>query len=138
MARSVRRTITDLLHAWNAHDIEKIAAFYAANYIGIDVGQAKTQQGREGITRSVTAFLRAFPDVYFTGEVVVEGKRGVLIWLMRGTHTGTLMRIPPTNKVVEFRGVSVLTVENTQIIHGLYVWDVAGFLRAVGLLPELQ
>jgi hypothetical protein len=38
------------------------------------------------------------------------------------------------------RGSSILTIDSEhahQIVHGLYIWDVAGFLRSVGLLPEL-
>jgi hypothetical protein len=35
------------------------------------------------------------------------------------------------------RGVSAFATENGKITRGLHVWDVAGFLRALGLLPEL-
>jgi hypothetical protein len=38
---------------------------------------------------------------------------------------------------VAVRGTSVLTVENEKVTRGLYVWDVAGPLRSIGLLPEL-
>jgi hypothetical protein len=47
------------------------------------------------------------------------------------------MRIPPTGRSIAVRGTSVLTVESGKIIRGLYVWDVAGLLRSIGLLPEL-
>jgi hypothetical protein len=47
------------------------------------------------------------------------------------------MRIPPTGCDIAVRGISVLTVENGKVTRGLYIWDVAGLLRSIGLLPEL-
>jgi hypothetical protein len=35
------------------------------------------------------------------------------------------------------RGVSLLTLESGKIKHAHYIWDVAGLLRAIGLLPDL-
>ena len=35
------------------------------------------------------------------------------------------------------RGVSALTLRDGKVIRGLYIWDVAGLLRNIGLLPEL-
>jgi predicted ester cyclase len=140
MAERTRRVVLDVLAAWNAHDVERLASYYAPHYHGIDVGQARVQHGRHDLARSATALLAALPDVQFEGETIVEGERAVLIWLMRGTHRAPLMRIPPTNRFVEVRGSSILTIDSAcahQIVHGLYIWDVAGFLRSVGLLPEL-
>ena len=56
---------------------------------------------------------------------------------MRGTHHGTLMRIPPTGRQVAMRGVSILTIAEGKVTHGETIWDTAGLLRALGLLPEL-
>jgi hypothetical protein len=47
------------------------------------------------------------------------------------------MHIPPTGRKIAVRGISVLTIENGKITRGLYVWDAAGLLRTIGLLPEL-
>lgn len=44
---------------------------------------------------------------------------------------------PPTRREIRVRGVSILTVGDAGITHGLYVWDTAGLLRNIGLLPEL-
>lgn len=137
MTNNISETVRELLDAWNAHDSEKAASFYAYDYEGVDVGQASVQHGPQARVRILDSYVRAFPDLTFNGETVVEGSRAVLIWTMRGTHQGAFMRIPPTGRSVEIRGVSVLTFENGKIIRGLNIWDTAGFLRAVGLLPDL-
>ena len=47
------------------------------------------------------------------------------------------MRIPPTGRKIAVRGILVLTVEHGKGTRGLYVWDAAGLLRAIDLLPVL-
>ena len=134
----IGQLVEDLLDAWNAHDTGRITTFYAPEYEGVDVGEAQPQRGPQAVSRSVDRYLRAFPDLRFVEEdVVVQGDRAVLVWTSHGTHGGNLMRIPPTGRKIAVRGISVLTIENGKITRGLYVWDAAGLLRAIGLLPEL-
>ncbi len=132
------RLVRDLLEAWNAHDLERIRTFYAPEYEGVDVGQAEPQRGPQGVSRMVKSYMQAFPDLSFVEEdVVVQGNRAVLVWTAHGKHGGELMRIPPTGRNIAVRGTSVLTVESGKVTRGLYIWDVAGLLRSIGLLPEL-
>ena len=134
----IARLVRDLLEAWNAHDLERIKTFYAPEYEGVDVGQAEPQRGPQGVSRLVKRYLQAFPDLHFVEEdIVVQDNRAVLVWKAHGTHGGELMRIPPTGRDIVVRGTSVLTVENGKVTRGLYIWDVAGLLRSIGLLPEL-
>ena len=134
----ITRLVRDLLEAWNAHDVERIKTFYAPDYEGVDVGQAKPQSGPQDVARLVKRYLQAFPDLYFVAEdVVVQGNKAVLVCTAHATHWGELMRIPPTGRDIAVRGTSVLTVENGKVTRGLYIWDVAGLLRSIGLLPEL-
>ena len=138
MTEEISRLVGDLLDAWNAHDVERIEAFYAPEYEGVDVGQAEPQHGPKGFHRTALGLLQAFPDLRFVEEeTIVQGNHAALVWTARGTHRGKLMRIPPTERRVAVRGASVLTIENGKVVRGLYIWDVAGLLRAIGLLPEL-
>ena len=134
----IARFVRDLVEAWNAHDIERITTFYAPEYEGVDVGQAEPQHGAQSVSQNVERYLRAFPDLRFVEEdIVVQDNRAVLVWRAYGTHKGKIMNIPPTGRNVAVRGTSVLGVENTKVARGLYIWDVAGLLRSIGLLPEL-
>jgi steroid delta-isomerase-like uncharacterized protein len=134
----VSRIIHELLEAWNAHDIERIKTFYAPEYEGVDVGQAEPHRGPQSVPENVERYLRAFPDLRFVEEdIVVQDGRVVLVWKAYGTHRGRLMNIPPTGRNIVVRGTSVLTVEDGKVVRGLYIWDVAGLLRSIGLLPDL-
>jgi steroid delta-isomerase-like uncharacterized protein len=138
MLTSTTQLITDLITAWNNHDVETIAALYAPDYHGVDVAYATPRQGRADMSQTMSRYLLAFPDMHFiVEELVVQDNRAALAWIGRGTHRGKLMNIPPTGRVVEVRGSSFFTVANGQITHSLHIWDVAGALRAIGLLPEL-
>lgn len=138
IAKEINHFVGDLLEAWNAHDVERIMTFYAPEYEGVDVGQAEPQRGPQGIYQTAQSLVQAFPDLRFVEEeTVVQEDQVVIIWTAYGTHKGKLMRIPPTDRKVVVRGTSLLTIENGKIVRGLYIWDVAGLLRAIGLLPEL-
>ena len=138
MAEELGYFVRELLEAWNDHEVESIKEFYAPEYEGVDVAQAEPQRGPQGVSQTAERYLQAFPDLRFLEEeTVVQDNRVVLVWTARGTHRGKLMHIPPTGRKISVCGVSSLTVEDGRITRGLYVWDVAGLLRAIGLLPEL-
>ena len=94
--------------------------------------------GPEGLRRQAASYLAAFPDLHLTfDEVVADGTRVAVRWSSRGTHRGPFLHIPPTGRALVGLGVSLFHVEGGRLRRCERVWDVAGFLRAVGLLPEL-
>jgi steroid delta-isomerase-like uncharacterized protein len=138
MNHTVATLVTDLIDAWNDHDPERVAGFCCPEYEGMDVSEAGPQQGPEALRNTVLRYLTAFPDLRFTGTgVVAEDDQVVLSWTAHGTHRGPLMNIPPTGRQINVRGVSMLTIRNGKVAQAFYLWDVAGMLRSIGLLPEL-
>jgi len=134
----VRRLVNDLVAAWNAHDSERVQSFYAPDCEEEDVAMPAPQRGSGTIRRTMKYYLRAFPDVQVSAdEMVCDGDRAVLLWTWRGTHRGRFMNIPPTGRRVTVRGTTIMKVCDGRIHRVVRVWDVAGLLRALGLLPEL-
>ena len=124
--------------AWNSHDMENVLRCYAPECISDDVGQASQLHGREGLRLMLEAYWRAFPDLQFrVTDTVVENARLAIAWVARGTHRGTIMHIPPTGRRVEVRGMSLVDIKDGLVVRGQYIWDLAGMLRHLGLLPEL-
>ena len=124
--------------AWNSHDIEQVLHFYSSEYIGEDVGQAFLLRGHEGIRAMLGNYWKAFPDLEFTiTDTVVHDSRVAIVWMAEGTHQGTIMNIPQTGHRVIVRGVSIIDVEDGLVVRGQYIWDLAGMLRHMRLLPEL-
>jgi steroid delta-isomerase-like uncharacterized protein len=127
-----------LIEAFNRQDLDRLVQFYAADFQGEDPAEAHLEQGPAGLRLSVTTYWQAFPDLRLTQEhCLVQGSQVALFWHARGTHRGPLLHIPPTGRTVSVRGVSLLTLHEGLIVHCRRLWDVAGMLRALRLLPEL-
>lgn len=128
----------DLIEAWNAHDARRVVEFFSPDYVGEDVGVAGQLHGPRDIRRYVAYNFLGFPDLYFTLErTIAQGDQLVIVWCVTGTHRGKVMNIPPTGRRVEARGVSILTINDGKIVTSYRIWDVAGMLRQIGLLPDL-
>jgi steroid delta-isomerase-like uncharacterized protein len=139
MSPSINEWVNKFFTAWNSHEVEQAEKFYAEDYIGNDVAQVMPQQGRAGVKAFFARYLNAVPDFRFTIEdVVADGDRVAVVWTVRGTHQGALMNIPPTGRTISSRGVSLLTIQDERVQRATYIWDVAGLLRNIGLLPELS
>ncbi|MCI0394828.1 MAG: ester cyclase [Chloroflexi bacterium] len=138
MITGLEKIVREMIAAWNAHDLERLSALYAADYQGVDLGQTEPQQGPQGARQSAGRFLAAFPDLSFSAaDTVCHDNRIVLCWTIHGSHRGTLMNIPPSGREVTIRGVSLFTVNGDKIAEGYHLWDLAGLLRAMRLLPDL-
>lgn len=138
MIQEIPKLVSDLIDAWNTHDISRAVALYAPEYEGRDVGEAQPAYGPGGVHQSLEKYFYAFPDLYFTLEdLIMQGDRFVLHWKAQGTHLGKFMNIPATGRLVTVQGVTILETEGNLAKRGWFIWDVAGLLRDIGLLPDL-
>jgi steroid delta-isomerase-like uncharacterized protein len=130
--------VTELMAAWNAHDPDKVESFYTSDCEEIDVAAREPFRGSAMIRKLMKYYLRGFPDVVVSmDELICNGDQAALVWTFRGTHQGRFMNIPPTGRRVEVRGTTTFTVCEGRIHRVLRIWDLAGLLRGIGLLPEL-
>jgi steroid delta-isomerase-like uncharacterized protein len=138
MTNNLAAYIQDLTDAWNSYNLERVLPYYSEHYEGADIGQPRVQYGRQAVRESLVRYWKAFPDLRFrvTGTVT-EQNRIAISWYAEGTHQGQIMHIPPTGHKVEVKGMSVIEVEDGLVVRGQYIWDLAGMLRHMGLLPEL-
>ena len=124
--------------AMNSQDIERMLRLYSPECIADDVGQSSQLRGHAGLRNLLDMYWRAFPDLRFAiMDTVIQDSRLVMVWMAEGTHQGLIMNIPPTGRRVRVRGVSIMNVEAGLITRGQSIWDMAGMLRHMGLLPEL-
>ncbi|MBD0288773.1 MAG: ester cyclase [Flavisolibacter sp.] len=95
--------------------------------------------GLEGYIQMLDAFKSAFPDLRVRNEDIIEDEQQnkvVVRWTAQGTHTGTLMQIPATNKRVSLKGIDILRVENGKIAERWGEFDAVGMLAQLGVLPS--
>lgn len=128
-----------IIDAWNTHTDETILAFYTQDHVVEDITVGRVREGWQGIKQWAKTVFTAFPNMHYTlvDHIETDGKL-VLHWLAKGSHQGPLMRIPATGKNVFIHGMSILVVENGKVKHGQVMWDMAGVLRQIGLLPSIN
>jgi steroid delta-isomerase-like uncharacterized protein len=127
-----------LVQVWNTHDIEQILVFYAPDYEALDVARPGLLHGLDSLRQSLEHYFLAFPDILIEiNDLVVETDHLSIGWTASGTQLGMFMKIPPTRRAIRLRGVSLFILKEGKVYRGQHVWDLAGLLRNVGLLPDL-
>src|SRR5438046_9164172 len=103
--------VGQLVEASNTHDVEGVVALYADDLVGVDVAEREPQRGPNSTRASFQQYLQAFPDLRVSlHETIVQDDRVAVVWTVRGTHNGSILRIPATARAVEVRGMSAFTV----------------------------
>lgn len=138
MQQTEHSTVTKLFAAWNSQDAAAVLNMYHDDFVREDVGNHQAY-GKDKLLQVIINYMRAFPDIHFEVDTLLEKNEQVVVcWTATGTHKGKIMNIPATGKLVSFKGVSVLSIEDEKIKRVWYLWDQASMLRQMGLLPELQ
>ena len=92
--------------------------------------------GSEGSRQFIGMYLAAFPDLYLTTEdLIAEGDEAVARFTLRGTHTGQLMGVPPTDTQVTMTGIQIVRVADGRIAENWVNFDALGMLQQLGVIP---
>jgi len=95
-----------------------------------------TPGGLEGAKQTVTMYLTAFPDLYFTVEdLIAEGDKVVARLTTRGTQQGVFMGIPPTGKHATVTAIDINRMAGGKSIEHWLEMDTLGLLQQLGVIP---
>ncbi|MBW3628612.1 MAG: ester cyclase [Gemmatimonadetes bacterium] len=132
----VRRFIDEVFNGGNFSAAEEILA---PDYVHHDPATADMGSGREGLEQMVTFYRQAFPDfsVKLDDQIIAEDKV-VERWTGRGTHQGALMGIPATGRTITATGISIHRLAGGKIAETWTIFDTAGMLRQLGMVPGQQ
>jgi steroid delta-isomerase-like uncharacterized protein len=126
------------LEAWNLHDPDAVAEFFAADATYDDRGAGRVAKGREAIRAHVASVQAAFPDLRFEllraahGDGFTAGE-----WTASMTHGGELEGLRPTGRRLTSAGVDVAALDgDDRIAHLVSYYDGAAIMRVLGLLPR--
>jgi steroid delta-isomerase-like uncharacterized protein len=124
--------------AWNSHDPDAVAAFFAPDAVYDDRGAGEVAEGRDAIRAHVRAVFEAFPDLRFEVVRLAHGDNFTCAeWTCRMTHRGQLSGLAPTGRSLESAGVDVATLRSDgAIAHLVSFYDGAAIMRGLGVLPE--
>jgi steroid delta-isomerase-like uncharacterized protein len=124
------------LAAWNAHDAEKAASYFADDVTYLDVTVGEPQVGRPAARDNVIkVFMAAAPDLVWTmkGEPVADDDSVAFEWTFKGINTGAWSaETPATGKPFRFDGVTVMHLKDGKIAYQGDYYDGYGFQKQLG------
>jgi steroid delta-isomerase-like uncharacterized protein len=128
-----------IFDVFNTHDPVAAAAHFAHDAELRDIAIARPVIGPAQIAAAYARHFGAIPDSHVrVDRMIAEGTTVVVEWTLSGTHRGRLLGIPATGKVICFTGVSLIRYRGNLAAADTRMWDVAGLLRQIGLLPHQQ
>lgn len=136
------RTLEMTFDALNAHDMAKAREYHAPGYTVQGPGMAgPVSSGEEAAYMQV--YFDAFPNLHFeVTHTIAQGDFVVANWVATGTHEGPLRTpsggsFPATGREGSNYGSSTTEFENGKVAHTRSVFDVAGMLAQLGLMPDM-
>ncbi len=119
---------------WHQGNEDALFRLFAKEGIahGLEDDEGRPIVGPEGYLTFLKAYRDAFPDIRFEiADTIQEGERVSVRCVVRGTHTGEGLGIPPTQRRVEIGGMTIGVVREGQIQEA---WNIFDFRSLMGQL----
>jgi len=120
--------------AWNAHDPDAVAAFYAEDVEIRDVGFSEPLRGRQAMRDLAAGYMAAFSDLHVeVSEPIVSGNHSAQEWKITGTNDGELAGRPATGKSATTYGCGTAEFgEDGLVTRGSSYWNAAALASQLG------
>jgi steroid delta-isomerase-like uncharacterized protein len=107
----------------------------AADVIYHHPGLPNPIQGLEAAKAFSDSLFKGFPDIQQTIEMIVAEDSTVAIrHLLKGTHTGDFLGIPPTGKQVTESGTRFFRLSKGKIVETWYEINLLGVMQQLGAI----
>jgi len=135
---SLRDVIAAYNDAWNAHDLEAIAALHAPDMVFENHTAGERAEGAEALEH-IGRIFASWPDIAFaTRRLYVREDLVVQEWTATATHVNPLRRgdlvAEPSGRRVEWDGMDVIPFEGGKVKRKDVYSDSVSILRQVGLI----
>lgn len=127
---------------WNAQRESAVDEMFAEDGIahGLADPEGNEIRGPEGFKKLHRAFVSAYPDLKIIVEdTVVEGDKIAARCRVSGSHHGHGLGVAPTNKPIEFTGMTIVRVQDGKITEAWNEFNFMEMYRQLGALTlDLQ
>lgn len=132
----LERILGQYAAAWSARDVQQVLSFFTDDCVYEDIALGRVNRGKEELKAFLSETFAAFPDFTIEPKTPFMGGNWVgLEWVMSGTHKGDIPGLPATGKSFSIRGVSIVEMAGDKIKNSRDYWDMATFLRQIGVMP---
>lgn len=130
--RAVIQTFND--RVWNMGELAMIDETFATNWVWHS-NPPGLPPDRKGLKQLVVTFRAAFTDIRASvDDQVAEGDMVAWRWTFQAKHVGEFMGIPPTDKHVMFRGISIDRTADGKFAERWDSADQLGLLQQLGVI----
>lgn len=128
---------------WNQRDLTTADALFAETCV-----TNQLRSGAEPITaprppaavkKQVNEWVAAFPDFRYTvRQMLSDGDKVMIQCVANGTHQGTWLGIPATNKTISIETMITQRIVDGKIVEDWVLADFLGLFQQLGLVAPLQ
>jgi len=128
---------------WNQRELTTADALFAETCV-----TNQLRSGAEPITaprppaavkKQVNEWVAAFPDFRYTvRQMLSEGDKVMIQCVANGTHQGTWLGIPATNKTISIETMITQRIVDGKIVEDWVLADFLGLFQQLGLVAPLQ
>lgn len=123
---------------WNKGQVALVDQLFTPDFIAHDPSNPSLRSRRD-IETLVTMYRSAFSDLRFTVDGQVADQNVVVTWWSsRGTNTGPLMNVSPTNRQATVTGMTMDRFVGGKIAESRINWDALGLFQQLGIVPALN
>jgi len=129
--KMIARRFYEVFNSGNLDGLDEIVAADMVDHNPVP-GQGP---GLEGLKPVLMMFRAGLPDMTVTVEdAVAEEDKCVVRNQARGTHTGSMMGIPPTGKPVDFMAIDIYRIVDGKIVEAWHVEELLTMMMQVGAM----
>jgi steroid delta-isomerase-like uncharacterized protein len=127
----VRRFIDE---CWNNGKLNLVSELVAEKCRFHDPVFPSLTSGAENIKNHIESCRRGFPDLKFTTDDTISERNEVVIhWTASGTHRGTFLGMPPTNRKATVSGTTIYRIEGSKIVEEWAHWNLMSMMEQLGV-----
>jgi steroid delta-isomerase-like uncharacterized protein len=122
---------------WNKGRAEAIDEMFADEGIahGLNDPHGNELRGPQGYRPFFERFRNAFPDLrVIVEDAITEGDKIAARCTVRGTHTGEGIGLAPTDRPVEFTGMTIVRVKDGKVVEAWNNFDFMAMFQQMGAL----
>ena len=121
---------------WNEGREETVDELMAPNAVAVGLGEMDQEvHGPSEFKIFLRNMRQALPDVRIDMEdTTAEQDKISARVVLKGTHRGKGLGVPPTGNAVQIRGIVMVRIAGGKIVEGWNSWDQLGLLRQIGAL----
>jgi predicted ester cyclase len=131
---STAELLTWVFDRINDHDLEALRQIWTPNTV--EYFPDSTCHGADEIAAYFADKFAAIEGFRLDVQAIaVSGDDAFVHWRMSGRHTGLLLGVAGTGKVIELDGMDHFLIRDQLVVTNTVVFDQMKFARQVGLLP---